>query len=377
MKIGIVTQPLQTNYGGLLQNYALQQVLKRLGHQPITLNINTSISKWKMHVLYSKFFILKLIKKDNNYQLPFHLNEEKKAIIRQHTNRFIEKYIEHTEELQHPEEFRNYTIKNKLEALIVGSDQVWRPIYNHNILCSFFDFAKGLPIKRIAYAASFGVDEWEFNNYQTLICRNLIKDFNFVSVREKSGINLCKDYLYQNAVHVLDPTMLLDKEDYIKLVEIEKEPISKGQLFTYILDESEEKKEIIDKIASYLNLSPFSSMPKYPINRETIKNNLNDCVYPTVTQWIRSFIDAEFVICDSFHGAVFSIIFNKSFLIIGNKERGMTRFNSLLDTFELRNRIISNSLDIHSIVNTPINWDKVNQIRSEMKIFSINHLKSI
>ena len=184
-------------------------------------------------------------------------------------------------------------------------------------------------------------------------------------MREHSGIDLCRKYLGCDAVHVLDPTMLLDKEDYMGLVENEKEPKSKGSLFTYILDRSEEKQLLIDEVASELNLCPFTSMPKHTMD-----------VYPPVTQWLRAFMDAKFVVCDSFHGAVFSIIFNKPFLIIGNKERGMTRFNSLLDTFDLRSRMADNVSDVHSIVNVSIDWEKVNRIRAEMKTYSFEFLKS-
>lgn len=362
MKIGIITQPLHTNYGGLLQNYALQQALKRLGHEPVTLDQgNTSTPQWRIIASCIKTFLLKLIGRGGNRQYLFQIDDQKKAFIRQHTNRFIDKYIVRTEAFLYAEEFRSYTVNHQLDALVVGSDQVWRPIYNQNVLCSFLDFAKGLSLKRLAYAASFGVDYWEFNQQQTEQAKELIRDFDAVSVREHTGIDLCRKYLDCNAVHVLDPTMLLDKEDYIRLVEEENEPVSKGDLFAYILDETDEKKYIIKKVALELDLQPFTSMPKHRTD-----------VFPPVTQWLRAFMDAKFVVCDSFHGAVFSIIFNKPFLIIGNKERGMTRFNSLLDTFDLRNRMIDNIKDTNSIINAQIDWEKVNIKRTYLRNQSID-----
>lgn len=366
MKIGIITQPLHTNYGGLLQNYALQQALKRLGHEPITLDqAFYNPSRLRIYLACIKTFILRLLRKGKNRTYPFYVSNKQKSKIRKNTDYFINKYILKTPILDTTRQFRKHTIDKQLDALIVGSDQVWRPIYNRNVLCSFFDFAKGLSVKKLAYAASFGVDYWEFNQQQTERATELTRDFNAVSVREHSGIDLCRKYLGCDAVHVLDPTMLIDKEDYIRLVEKENEPVRKGNLFTYILDESDEKKIIIEKVASELDLQPFTSMPKH----------LTD-VFPPVTQWLRSFMDAKFVLCDSFHGAVFSIIFNKPFLIIGNKERGMTRFNSLLDTFELHNRMIDNISDLHAIISNPIDWEKVNRIREEMKTYSIQFLKS-
>lgn len=366
MKIGIITQPLHTNYGGLLQNYALQQILKRLGHEPITLDQSVLIPPlWRIIASYVKTFLLKLIGKGANRQYPFLLSKKQQLYIRQHTSLFIEKYIVHTKPFLSVKDFRYFTVKHQLEALVVGSDQVWRPIYNSNVFCSFFDFAKGLNIKRLAYAASFGVDHWEFTEQQTKNIQELICDFDAVSVREYSGVNLCLKYLGCNAVHVLDPTMLLNKEDYIRLIKNEKESPSKGHLFIYILDESNEKHHIIDKVASELNLKPFSIMPT---------NRLD--AYPPVTQWIRSFMDAEFIVCDSFHGVVFSIIFNKPFLVFGNKERGMSRFNSLLELFGIENRMIDEDSSVLSILKVSIDWEKINAKRELLKKKSIDFINN-
>ena len=365
MKIGIITQPLHTNYGGLLQNYALQQILKRLGHDPITLDQGfASIPQWRILASCIKTFLLRLIGRGGTRKYPYKFDEKEKSDACRHTDKFIEKYINHTVVFKYAEEFRNYTINCHIDALIVGSDQVWRPIYNPNILRSFLDFAKDLKLKRLAYAASFGVDCWEFTQRQTEVAKKLIRDFDAISVREDSAIDLCRKYLNCDAVHVLDPTMLLDKEDYIQLVENENEPESKGNLFTYILDESDDKKQIIEKVSFKLNLCPFVSMPERELD-----------AYPPVTQWIRSFKDAKFVVCDSFHGAVFSIIFNKPFLVIGNRERGITRFNSLLKTFNLQTRMIDNINDVQTVIDETIDWERVNRIRSELKYMSIDFIK--
>ena len=375
MKIGIITQPLHNNYGGLLQNYALQHVLKRLGHDVITLDQkNAPVSRLRIIASFIKTFILKLIGKDSKRKYYFELNDKQKAYISKHTKYFVGKYINHTQPMYKTEDFRLYCINNQIDGLIAGSDQVWRPLYNNNIYRSFFDFAEGLKIKRYSYAASFGVDCWEFTEEQTFKCKKLLELFNAISVREESGVDLCETYFNRKAEFVLDPTMLLDKEDYEELVKNENEPISSGNLFTYILDESEEKTIIINQVAQSLDLVPFKVMPKSCANRQTIKQ-IDDCVFPSVTKWLRAFMDAKFVVCDSFHGTVFSIIFNKPFIIIGNKERGLSRFSSLLKTFELQNRMISSNLD--TVIDTPINWNKVNIIHDELKRKAIDYLTKI
>jgi exopolysaccharide biosynthesis predicted pyruvyltransferase EpsI len=117
-------------------------------------------------------------------------------------------------------------------------------------------------------------------------------------------------------------------------------------------------------------------MPKYRANKKTIKQ-IDDCVYPPVTQWLRAFMDAEFVVCDSFHGAVFSIIFNKPFLIIGNKKRGLTRFYSLLKLYGLEDRIITDNEDNLSVINKIIDWESVNSILNSMRKKSYTYLQQI
>lgn len=375
MKVGIVTQPLSSNYGCLLQNYALQQALKKMGHEAITLDqTEKPVPQIKIIASIIKTFILKTAGKGADRKYPFRIDKKKIVYIRKHTQYFVDKYITRTTAMYKNGDFRNFCVDNKINALIVGSDQVWRPCYNDNIYRSFFDFAEGLDIKRYSYAASFGVDCWEFTEEQTLKCKKLIEMFDAISVREESGIDLCKTYFNRKAEHVLDPTMLLDKEDYEALVYKENEPVSSGNLFTYILDESEEKTNIIENIAKSLDLVPFKVMPKKRVNKETIKQ-IDDCIYPPVTQWLRAFMDAEFVVCDSFHGMVFSIIFNKPFIVIANPKRGLSRFSSLLKLYGLENRIMSEFGNNITVIDKNIDWETINATRNSLKEKSYSFLR--
>lgn len=213
MKVGIITQPLRNNYGGLLQNYALQQVLNKFGHEAITLDQDDApVSQIRLIASNIKLFILKTIGKRAKQKYSFKIDKKKIAYIRKHTQYFVDKYINHTTVMYKTEDFRNFCVNNNIDMLLAGSDQVWRPCYNNNIYRSFFDFAEGLDLKRCAYAASFGVDSWEYTEEQTSKCKELVEQFDAISVREESGIDLCKTHFNRKAEHVLDPTMLLDKE---------------------------------------------------------------------------------------------------------------------------------------------------------------------
>ena len=370
MKIGILTQPLQANYGGLLQNYALQQVLLRAGHEVETIDWTPSNKSLRSKLYRIKWTILSFLFPKKYPKLRYQPKDEERKVIQQHTNHFISTYIHHTKTIMFKDGFRHQAKVGKYDAYVVGSDQCWRPCYNTFLKSMFLDFVKDKQVKRIAYAASFGTDKWEFTPQQTRGCKALAQQFNLVTVREDSGVKLCKEHLGVDAVHVLDPTMLLTKEDYIQLIEQEKEPKSSGTLFNYILDPDEKKAAFIQHIAEANELRSFQVLPKCQAETRTkkdVKTRIEDCVFPGVTAWLRSFMDAEMTVVDSFHGMVFSILFNKPFWVIGNAERGMSRFTSLLKTFHLGDRLLDADKLDNIDISKPIDWAVVNGILEEKR----------
>lgn len=346
MRIGILTLPLHTNYGGILQAYALQTVLERMGHEVVVFDKilpEPSLPLWKCPFVYSKRLVNKLLgRKDNIVFLEQYVSKIK-PIIQQNTNKFIKIYI-------HRVSFKTFAKipdAGTFNAIIVGSDQVWRPIYfgEDHIDDAFLAFARGWNIKRIAYAASFGVDKWEYSPVQTETCKSLLHNFDAISVREESGVKLCREFFECKAQLVLDPTMLLDKSDYVKIIKTSNVPKSKGNLLVYILDETPDKTALIKNIADKYNLKPF----RVGSNTEKIHAPLNERIQPPVEEWLRGFYDAEFVITDSFHACVFAILFEKQFVVIGNKKRGMSRFISLLSQFGLENRLIAENSNVSAV----------------------------
>ena len=102
-----------------------------------------------------------------------------------------------------------------------------------------------------------------------------------------------------------------------------------------------------------------------------------DCIYPAVEEWIRGFRDCDFVVTDSFHGTVFSIIFEKPFVVLRNARRGNTRLDSLLRLFNLENRILSSAADVENCIYKQINWSNVHTILNEKKRSSIEKLSDM
>lgn len=369
MKIGILTLPFGKNYGGMLQTYALQQALMKMGHECTTINLRPVHEK---PTLTNKLKKNHLLRKLLGKRFAFDAKEE--ALIQQYTNLFIKQHIRTTSLVYAGEtdKLGGYDYK----AYIVGSDQVWRPNYTPNIRHYFFDFLKDKPEAiKIAYAASFGVDDWEFSAEDTKACAALAQKFNAISVREKSGIEQCRRYFGVDHVkQLLDPTLLLDKEDYIRLVKDETSESENNQLTAYILDPTEDKLKTVNRISSDLGLhtSEFILLPT-PKNRP---KSITPYILQPVTQWLHSFINARYVITDSFHGTVFAILFNKPFITIANKERGFSRFSSLLETFKLQDRLVHNEKEITpELIHAPIDFNQVNDILRQEREKAISFLR--
>lgn len=374
MKIGIITLPLHINYGGILQAYALQTTLKKMGYTSEIIQkkrVGAKLPLWKKIPVYAKRAVKKYLLHDSNQiiLLEEKYNREYDSVSK-NTQDFIRKYIS-LREINSFEEIN----EADFGCYIAGSDQVWRPRYFRNIENAFFFFAKDWDVKRLSYAASFGTDDWEYSSDEARLCSSLLTKFNAVSVRELSGVDICSKYLHcDNAMHVLDPTMLLTCEDYLQLL-CDDDSKSEGDLLTYILDETNEKKQLVDEVAENNDYKPFAVNAK----PEDINAPLEERIVPPIENWIKGFRDAKFVITDSFHACVFSILFHKPFIVYGNKGRGLARFQSLLSMFGLNDRLITSANDFKRKRMNEIDWVKIDtdieKYKNISKTFLLENLR--
>lgn len=358
MKIAILTLPLHTNYGGILQAYALQTVLERMGHtvQVLQKHPGLSHSPWIMPAVYAKRIAGKVFRGSN---IPVFAEQKawrENAIIEQYTGNFIRRHvnlreINHLSDIQ-PEDY---------DAIVVGSDQIWRRTYfvkmwSAPIDDAFLSFSQGWSIKRVAYAASFGMDDInEYASKDIIRCARAIKTFDAVSVREDAAVTLCNERLGIKASQMPDPTMLLDKSDYLKLTEEGGVSQSEGDMLCYILDTTPFKDDVINTLSVKHGLTPFHV--NVPISDLSI--DAGKRIQPPVEQWLRGFNDAHMVVTDSFHACVFSIIFNKPFIAIGNASRGLSRFTSLLSHFGLQERLITETAPTRFPYADDFDWSSV------------------
>lgn len=370
MKIAIMTQPLGHNYGGLIQAWALQQVLKKTGHEPVTIDRRADVKSSAYRTVRLCYRLLQntLGKRQGPINFERHL-----PYILQNTHAFIDQHLCMSERLDSTAWLKAHFEREQYDAVIVGSDQTWRPAYSPNIDNFFLDFLSDNNIKRIAYASSFGVDEWEFTKEQTQRFALMAKQFDAISVRESSGVDLCRKYLGVEANHVLDPTLLLTKQAYEALYKT-KGILEKKGIYTYILDHDEWKCKVIETARNKLNIPVYSNQPKVSISALS-SHSLYDYMLPSLESWLKGFSDANFVITDSFHGTVFSIIFNKPFISLINPGRGASRFYSLCDKLGLRNRLLAelDEQEIEKIISSTLNYSevekKLNTLRRNSKRF--------
>lgn len=361
MKIGILTQRIRGNYGGVLQNYALQAILKERGHNPVTIDEPTLVYKKDIT------FVLRIMKRAISKLLGdknvLYVNPQKQINVYSNQDshkEFVDKYLNRI--------IRNYPLSASIteqegfDGYIVGSDQVWRPTYQTDLGNCFLDFTAGQNVKRGAYAASFGVDHWEMTVEQTEYIKRFCDDFDMVTVREDSAVELCKNNLQLDAQHVVDPTMLLTAEHYKRLISPVLLDRKEKIVVAYFLDKTPAKIETVNKLCQQHGATPLYI------------GDLIDEKYQSIEHWLNGFNQAKYVVTDSFHGTVFSILFQKQFIVFGNKQRGQSRFTSLLKMFGIEDRLVGSDCKPEQL--KPIDYSAVNEILSQKREYALNIVDS-
>ena len=306
------------NYGAVLTAYALQQYFRSKGLDYRLLNLKTKKNKKSNSTLKIRDFVKK------NLSLT----------------RLISSFKE-LEEL-------NYLT----DTFIVGSDQVFKDHcirkFTKMFTLSYTDFSK----KRIAFSASFGKDSFDTDEVDTYILSKFFKRFDAISVREKSGVDICKDKFGIEANHILDPVFIAEKENFTKLIDTKSQKY-KNKLVYYVLDTSKKIRESIDKLSKELG-----------VETENITyQNLS------IEDFLTAINDSEYFITDSFHGCCFALLFHKKFLTLKNDDRGLARFDSLIDTFDISNCFVkmAEEITLENLNKSIVNWDKFEKVLSKEK----------
>ena len=341
-RIHILTHPLGANYGGIMQAYALQQTLRKMGYEPVTLDIpfdrRSPLRRWAK----SRLLALK--------HIPYDQSKRAERTVLQHTARFVEQHITLSLPLRSDTELREYYRQQPAQAYIVGSDQVWRQAFVPMLDDYFFRFIPETDdVRRIAYAASFGVDPIDIAPERTALYSDLLSHFVGVSVRELSAVPILKQRFGASAQWVLDPTMLLTRDEYIDLLGLQVE--SSSEVFAYMLTDTPHKEALAQQVAEaqHTTCRLFSPWRHWSARGGSIEA----CILPPVEAWLEGILNAQCVVTDSFHGVAFSLIFGKPFVAIVNNRGGCSRFDSLIKTFGLE----SHQEGAYELVSSPQLYD--------------------
>lgn len=306
-KVGIIGLPHSQNIGNNLLKYAIYVKLSQLGYNP--------------YIVGTRF---------KNENISFITENTQMRLI---NNSFDE------------------IKENDYDILIVNSDQTWRkwPINNKDPFfydIAFLNFSESWDKPKFVYGASIGIDKWELNEKEEEIAKYLLKNFTGISTREKGLIKYIENHLKYKAEFVLDPTFLINKKYYLNLIKNYKNDIIIDDSFILIYIISDSK-----QIINYIN---------------NIKNKYNYKIYSinfNITNIIQKFIyginKCKGIITDSYHGTIFSIIFNKPFITFIYEFNGKERFNSLKEILNISDRIYDlNSSPNVQLIETPLNLNK-------------------
>lgn len=358
MNIGIMSFHAALNSGAVLQAYALQTQLERMGHSVEFINYRR-IRKRKLN-----HFLAKSIKKtwwkwqDYIQDYLYAKNDAFGYVLKRGTT--IYRSID---ELQkNPPEYDVY---------LAGSDQIWN-VGSNRILSKQYYLSFGDPsIKRIAFAASFG--QCEVLPFLENDIRTEVMKFDAVSVREKNGVEYLQQLMGKDKKihHICDPTFLLSANDYLQIATEKKE--EKPYIASYILHAYfQEQLNIVEHIKKHTH-SPILNL-RNPDTCIRLPKAENKIVTPY--QWLGYIKNAELVICCSFHAVVFSLLFHKPFVVVSPVQNA--RISSLLEPLGLMNRFFVNfePSKIEEVLNTNIDWQKVDAHIEKEKNKAIEFLET-
>ena len=363
MKVSIFTFWREENYGAILQATALQDACTKLGADVnlIAFDITHERRPLPRRLLSALWLKIRRI-------LGFRKRQQRSQAFRK-------KWIKSSPLLKNEEDLLEYL--SSREICIVGSDQVWNPQIvppNSNPF-----FLENVTSKKIAYAASFGIQE--LGNALNDIYSRKIQNFHMISTRERTGLSILKSLGISSAELVLDPTFLLSKKEWEK--KSSKRIKKADYILCYIMPGKKEVREIYE-IAQFI--SSFLKIPKiiYLGDREYTRFLYSGArVDAGPSEFLRYFLDATYVVTNSFHGTCFSVNFQKNFFSIidssSKSENRNSRIIDLLTLLGLDNRLIRGNPDFEKLKITAgenVDYKKIEKILIDFRKKSLNFLTS-
>lgn len=358
-KVGVMTWFSHNNYGSVLQAFALKKIIEKNGYDVEFINYKPKVRKKTIFDMKPSYYYNQILNK---------------IYLKQHAEKFLS-INDIYESFRH----ENFKISNKCDGykdlvkvcdkyqfVVCGSDQIWSPnVFDTNYFLPFLE-----PNKKIAYAPSIGVSNIS-NEFILKKIKALVSDFKNISFREESAIKLLS---CQKAKCVLDPTLLLTQDDWIDTLKLKKYNNNK-YILCYFLSDNNKFNKIAKKLAQITGLNV-----KYiPVNKNTLYKDKDISWKTGPKEFVELIYNASYVLTDSFHGVLFSIIFNKEFNVFErfqntDLESQNSRIYNILNKMHLNSRLIScfNQININEQIDYIEVNDKLEKYRKESLEYLLN-----
>ncbi len=377
LTVGIVTILKTNNYGAELQAFALCHKLNLMGLDAEIIDFlfykNPNFRRTKK----SKSFVnIGLKRRLKEWLIPIiesvkslHFNEAKRKRNLRY-ERFHEYHTKISQKTYHSiDELYNAALD--YDIYIVGSDQVWNPYSNINLEPYFLTFAPKNK-KKISYASSFGVSKIPLD--ATSSYKECLNNLNHISVREEQGVEIIRDLIGRKACHVLDPTLLLDFNGWVSVATFPIE--KKNYLLLYVLTNSDYATQLAKKVAEDLNLT-LVRICKNAMQQDSDKSIIN-IIDAGPSEFVGLFMNASFVITNSFHGTTFSVNFKKSFYtVLPEHKENNSRQESFLSMLGLSERLIKENSPPPEAVHHKIDFIAPSGRLDEARKSSIEYLVNV
>lgn len=363
MKIALITIHWANNYGASLQVFATVKTLSKYGEVSVIdyRNSYTSKSMTRMRLGIRPRDILR-IGKDLLRLFPRY------RVIKKFEN-FNHTYLNLTPQMENDKDFKKLT--KEYDLFVSGSDQIWNPkIVNENAVLDtryFLDFVSEK--KRVSYASSIGTYRFKENEIAPVV--SLLNHYDYLSVREKDSSQYLSKLLNREVSHVLDPTLLHTKNEWLQFFDIQDNKNEKPYILVYASKKDSLLKQVVEKISKQLDIrviaidqDPFTNFK----NNRHIKDAGPD-------EFIKLFTQANFIITNSFHGTCFSINFNIPF-IITPPPTSVNRIESLLTAVGVQNRITADGTNLSELIENQIDFDMINQRLQALRMASNQYLEN-
>lgn len=355
-KIGMMTFPNSTSFGASLQMFALYTTIHKLGYDVEVINYINSHMENRKHVPSASAQTKHTIGTVVNNWLCQNPKQNAFRKFEKQMHFYPNNIIRTSKELS--------ALSDRYSHVIVGSDQVWNPLITNFDTGYLLDFC-GKDTKRVAYAPSFGVSSLD-DQYREAYIRGLLR-FDALSAREIRGQELISELIGEDSQLVLDPSMLMTKNEWMKIIHKCKYS-SNGYIVRFLLNKSQQNDRFVEE------LSKKKGLPVYEIGGNFLTNfrhkNMRYSGVIGPAEWLDIINNANCVVTDSFHGTAFSILFEKE-LYVSLVSSTNSRLVTLLDNFNLTNRVINSACEEY----TDINYDAVEKILGEKREESMAYLR--